>query len=188
MRVFLVMLLLVMSNDVLACGELMDAAHDCWNPSSKYVTPGLQRFYDISDLIDEAVFENKTELAVRLSDEYLKLAEEYKKNWNYGNAIHDANIAKGIVELRMGNLAKSGEYLVKASKSPGSPQLDSFGPDLELANVLLKKGQKDQVIEYLKGIEVFWGGNKRAIDALIFKIVSGEKPEISKYSIMYGKK
>ena len=38
--------------------------------------------------------------AVALANETLALAPKYKHDWNYGNAIHNAHSALGLVALR----------------------------------------------------------------------------------------
>lgn len=42
------------------------------------------------------------------------------------------------------------QYLIEASHTRGSPQLDSFGPRFELAEQLLQLGQRDIVIAYVQ--------------------------------------
>lgn len=62
----------------------------------------------------------------------------------------------GRIELKEGNTSKAIEHLFLAAKTPGSPQLDSFGPNLSLANDLLQIGELDAVIEYLELTISFW--------------------------------
>ena len=162
-----------------------DPAHQSWNPEE--VDEGLKRFYNISDEIDEAIYRNELEQAVFLANEYLVLADEYNKNWNFGNAIHYSNIVLGIVELRKGNGSMAAEYLMRSGKSPGSPQLDTFGPDLELANVLLSDGFKEQVIIYLRSIKTFWEKSDEAIELMVHKIESGQVVKISNRTLFYDK-
>ncbi len=79
-----------------------------------------------------------------------------EKDWNYGNVIHDANLILGRVALKKGNIEKTKHYLLEAGKTPGSPQLNSFGPSFTLAHELLEKGEKITVLEYLDLIGKFW--------------------------------
>ena len=46
--------------------------------------------------------------------------------------------------------------MIEAGKTPGSPQLNSFGPNMMLAKELLNKDEKDVVIEYFKLCGSFW--------------------------------
>ena len=43
-----------------------------------------------------------------------------------------------------------------AGATPGSPQLDSFGPNMTLAKELLEKGQPDVVLHYFALCKNFW--------------------------------
>ena len=85
-------------------------------------------FYAIEYLIEKAIEENHIEKVTIYSLEYLKMAESFKNNWNYGNAIFYGNFYLSYASLKQKDLSSSLEYLKLASLSPGSPQLDSFGP------------------------------------------------------------
>ena len=91
-----------------------------------------------------------------MAEQLLVDAEVWPKNWNYGNAIHTANLVLGRIALRNGEIDDAKKYLIAAGKTPGSPQLNSFGPDMLLARELLKKGEKDVVLEYFDLCEKFW--------------------------------
>jgi tetratricopeptide (TPR) repeat protein len=82
-------------------------------------------------------------------------------SWNYGNVISQANTVLGRVALRENDLEKAKDYLIRSGKTPGSPQLNSFGPSFVLARELLEKGQKETVIEYLDLIAVFWANPEK---------------------------
>ncbi|MCG7911537.1 MAG: RNA polymerase subunit sigma-24, partial [Candidatus Thiodiazotropha taylori] len=71
--------------------------------------------------------------------------------------------------------------LVLAGQSTGSPQLDSFGPDLKLANVLLKKGQREAVAKYLSGVKRFWEMDEGRIDSWLKDIEAGKTPKLSRF-------
>ena len=53
----------------------------------------------------------------------------------------------GLLALNQGNVKPASQYL-DAGSTPGSPQLNSFGPDMSLAQALLEKGERDTVLEY----------------------------------------
>lgn len=111
-------------------------------------------------------------LSVRIQDAYdngdnrtvEKLArqalEEDKDSsaWFYGNSVHDYNQWLGLVALRENRLEEARHYLIMAGKSPGSPQLNSFGPDMILAQKLLKRGphEREAVLLYLDLVADFW--------------------------------
>ncbi len=79
-----------------------------------------------------------------------------RSSWNYGNVIYDANELLGQAALREGRIEDAKKYLLEAGNTPGSPQLDSFGPDNTLARELLQRGEKKVVLEYLDLVARFW--------------------------------
>ena len=82
-------------------------------------------------------------------------------DWNYGNVIYDMHSLLGRIALREGDVAAAKRHLVESGKTPGSPQLNSFGPDFVLAGELLQKGERDVVLEHLDKIAVFWANPDR---------------------------
>ena len=46
--------------------------------------------------------------------------------------------------------------LIHAGRTPGSPQLDSFGPNCQLASELLRAGRVHPVLEFLRLCDSFW--------------------------------
>jgi hypothetical protein len=73
--------------------------------------------------------------------EALALASTLRNNWNYGNAIHDGHSVLGRVALAKGDVSAAKDHLLKAGRTPGSPQLNSFGPNVSLARDLLLTGK-----------------------------------------------
>ena len=84
------------------------------------------------------------------------LASNTATNWNYGNLIYSMHSLLGRIALREGDVAAAKRHLAESGKTPGSPQLNSFGPDLVLAGELLQKGERDAVLDHLDKIAVFW--------------------------------
>jgi hypothetical protein len=115
-----------------------------------------ERFYALADLANSALEAGHTAQAEQYAQELLRLAAEFTHNWNYGNAVHKGNIVLGRIALRDGNIVAAKEYLIAAGKTPGSPQLDSFGPNMTLAKELLEKGERDVVLAYLNLCAQFW--------------------------------
>jgi hypothetical protein len=85
-----------------------------------------------------------------------KMLSQNRSGWNYGNNIHHGNIILGRIALAAGDLEQAKKRLIEAGKTPGSPQLNSFGPNMALAKELLEKGEKDVVLEYFKLCSKFW--------------------------------
>jgi serine/threonine protein kinase len=123
------------------------------NEQLQRVLPGLQ-----IDLAHAALEANDTELARRHATETLQKNTD-DTNDNYGNVIHNANQILGRCALREGKLADAKAYLLKAGATPGSPQLNSFGPQLQLARELLEKGEKETVLQYLDLVSKFWASD-----------------------------
>jgi hypothetical protein len=97
--------------------------------------------------------------------ELLKLAERYSADWYYGNAVHYGHLLLGHVALARGDSVTAGrELLAAASETPGSPQLDTFGPNCRLAKDLLEAGHTEVVVQYLELCGRFWemGGDRSA--------------------------
>ena len=63
----------------------------------------------------------------------------------------------GLVALHNGDTQASAHYLLASGASPGSPQLNSFGPNMALAKGLLDAGAgRDQVVEFFDLCAKFW--------------------------------
>lgn len=150
-----------------------------WNPDGQYVTARLQRFYDLDDALPAAYKAGDLAKVKTLTAEDLSLAAIYRCNWNYGNAVHDANRYLGLVSLKEGDVDQAAAYLVEAGKSTGSPQLDTFGPDLDLANALVQAGKTDAVKTYLAEVKTFWTMDNGQITRWTAEINQGKKPDLS---------
>ena len=90
------------------------------------------------------------------------MGPSHPQDWNAGNLIHHGHITLGRLALLAGDTDGAAQHLLRAGSTPGSPQLDSFGPDFSLANQLLAKGRTDTVEAYLRLCQQFWklGGDR----------------------------
>jgi hypothetical protein len=118
------------------------------------------------------------------ANEVLAIATKYPNDWNYGNAIHKANLARGRLALREGRIDEAGDYLVKAGNTPGSPQLDSAGPNMVLAKELLEKGQRAKVLEYFTLCGKFWKSDHGQLKEWSEEVKAGKEPEFGA-SLLY---
>ena len=109
--------------------------------------------------------------------ELLIMAEGYKADWNYGNAIHKANSALGRIALRSGDKVGARKYLLASARSKGSPQMNSFGPNMGFAKEMLEAGEKDAVLEYLAMCRQFWDSGHGKIDVWAQMIGEGRSPK-----------
>ena len=78
------------------------------------------------------------------------------KGWNLGNRIHHGHLTLGRIALAEGNLEEAKNRLLKAGETPGSPQLNSFGPKMDLAKALLERGETVVVLRYFELCSEFW--------------------------------
>lgn len=103
--------------------------------------------------------ESKAKKLVNICDSF-SLLHDYKliRHWNYGNAVHEAHTILGLIYFKEGNITTAKKHLIESGKTPGSPQLNTFGPSMLLANSLLKIGEKEAVIHYLELTQLFWDG------------------------------
>lgn len=112
-----------------------------------------------------AVHQNQLDEAAALGEELLREAEKYPKDWNYGNALHKGHLILGRVALRRNDVAEAKRRLIAAGQTPGSPQLDSFGPNMTLAEELLQRGEKQVVLDYFDLCAKFWKMDNGSLSA-----------------------
>lgn len=164
------------------CDQCPAGSEFSWNPSDAYATDRLRRFYAVGDELEAARGAGDDARVEALAREGLDLAAIYRCNWNHGNAIHDANRALGLVAMKRGDLDTAEGFLRAAGNSPGSPQLDSFGPELDLADALLQQGRSKAVVDYLKAIQRFWDSEGSSnIESWLAQIEQGEKPRLDRF-------
>jgi hypothetical protein len=70
-------------------------------------------------------------------------------------------------------------FLLAAGNTPGSPQLDSFGPNMTLAKELFERGEKDAVIKYLQLCDKFWEMGHDRVKEWLAAIQAGGVPDFS---------
>ena len=118
------------------------------DPYSRWVTLG-----DVALWKAQPPTEDEAQAA---ANELLGMVEGYRADWNYGNSIHKANSALGRIALRQGDKLAARNYLIASAKSDGSPQMNTFGPNMILAKEMLEAGEKEAVLEYLQLCGKFW--------------------------------
>ncbi len=135
-----------------------------------------RRYYALSDLEHFALATGADDKAAAYANEWLSGARENPEDWSYGNAVHDGHVTLGLVALRRDDIATARRELLEAAQTPGSPQLNSFGPDMTLANELLKHGEREAVLEYLTLCRKFWKVGGSRLDSWSDAIRKGETP------------
>jgi len=136
-----------------------------------------QRFYALGEAAKESFEVGNKEDARKYANELLTLAPSFPGDWNYGNAIHDGNMVLGQIALREGKMDEAKSLLLKAGTSPGSPQMNSFGPNMSLARDLLAKGEKETVIQYFGECRVFWAMGHDQLDQWTKDAKAGRQPD-----------
>ncbi len=122
------------------------------------------RFYALGRAAKESVGLGKTDDARKWATELGGLIPKYVKDWNYGNAIQDSNLVLGRIDVIEGRIPEAKKHLIEAGKSPGSPQMNSFGPNMSLAKDLLEKGEREVVLEYFELCRKFWTLGSESLD------------------------
>jgi hypothetical protein len=140
---------------------------------------GETLFYKLPDLAKRSLNAGEVAKAKAYSKQLLDMAPHYPKDWNYGNAIYYGNFVLGRIAVREGNLAQAGQYLLAAGATPGSPQLDSFGPNTTLAKELIEKGQADVVLQYFALCKHFWTMDRGKLDEWSATVRGGGIPDFS---------
>jgi hypothetical protein len=109
--------------------------------------------------------------------ELLTVARRFPDDWYYGNAIHHAHLLLGRVAMTRGNYDRAEMELLDAGQTPGSPQLDSFGPNCQLASELLKVGRVQPVLKFLQLCDNFWDQDSSQSATWTAQIRQGSMPD-----------
>jgi hypothetical protein len=136
-----------------------------------------KRFYALNDAAKESFVVGKIEDAQKYAQELMTLLPQFRGNWNYGNAVQDANLVLGRIAVRDGKIDDAKRYLIEAGKSPGSPQMDTFGPNMSLAKDLLEKGERQVVLEYFELCRKFWEMHDGRLDKWSQEVQDGKIPD-----------
>ena len=172
----------------LMMGSVLNA-HDnnCSQGSSEtrgVVSLEQTRFYALRDSAKKSLKVENFELAKQQSLELLALAPKFPNDWNYGNAIHDGNMLLGLIALHEGNVSEAKIFLTAAGKTPGSPQLNTFGPNMSLAKGLLEKGERNAILQYFALCQGFWELHRDYLDMWSLEVKNGQIPDF-KANLLY---
>jgi hypothetical protein len=139
-------------------------------------TDEVHRFYALDDAAKESFVVGDTDDARKFATELLDLAPKYSGDWNYGNAIQDGNLVLGRIAVKEGRIEDAKKFLLAAGSSKGSPQMDSFGPNMSLAKDLLEKGERDTVLQYFELCRRFWETDHGKLDDWTQQVKAGKIP------------
>ena len=153
---------------------LGEGMHLLWIPFT-----GLERyrFSTGTPRARRALRRGRLDTAVRIAEETLTAAPRFMREWDYGNAVHHAHLVLGHVALARGSTDDAVKHLLEAGKTPGSPQLNSFGPNMGLARDLLVAGRKDDVLQYFDLCRASWNDRYARLDEWTETVRAGDAPE-----------
>jgi len=77
------------------------------------------RFHQLPEIMAQTYKNEHYQELQALASEYLTLAKQHKTDWNYGNAIHQANIYLGLIVLEHQETEKAKTFLLNAGQTPG---------------------------------------------------------------------
>jgi hypothetical protein len=97
----------------------------------------------------------RSELAKQTSLEMLTKVEAVEPH-NRGQAVHVAHTVLGRLALKAGDADTAKQELLASCKVEGGPRLGSYGPQMQLAQELLERGEKECVLQYLDRCRSFW--------------------------------
>lgn len=107
---------------------------------------------------------------------HLMLGEARPGSYSYGDQFHHGNIVLGKVALAQGDVQGAASYLLLAGSTPGSTQLKFSGPDTELAEQLLEKGEQESVLRYLDQCRTFWERGQDQLREWAILVRAGQVP------------
>jgi hypothetical protein len=138
---------------------------------------GITRFYALPKLAEDAVDADQPGKGQTYARELLQMASQYQQNWNFGNALYYGYFVLGRVALQEENIPLAAKYLLDAATTPGSPQLNSFGPNMTLAKELLAKGQAAVVLQFFTRCGEFWKAGRDKLNQWTTAVRNHEMPD-----------
>ncbi|HSY26812.1 MAG TPA: tetratricopeptide repeat protein [Burkholderiaceae bacterium] len=138
---------------------------------------GVNQYYRLSTLAKAAYAAGNMDKAARYANQLLAAAPSYPRDWNYGNAIHHGNNILGRIALKNGDAELARAYLLKAGQTPGSPSLNSFGPNMSLARELIVAGDTETALQYFELCRKFWKMGGQQLDGWEVAVRNGKTPE-----------
>ena len=146
----------------------------------------FERFYDLTRVARRAARSTSVaglERGRSAAEELARTHAHFVLDWNYGNAIHYAHIVMGRLALQEGDLEMAKCYLLEAGRTPGSPQLNDYGPDMTLADELLKVRESPAVLAYFDECERFWMNRENnRLEEWRTAVLQGRRPDFGSAS------
>lgn len=139
-------------------------------------TPGARRLLLLPRMAKLSLWLGDPEKAEAYASEILRLTGARGGRLEREGAIHDGHMVLGLLALRRGDKARAGAHLLDSARIDSSPEMKMIGPNLTLANELLRAGERQAVSEYLDMCRTFWPGGRKALGQWIAQIRAGQDP------------
>ncbi|MDF7807881.1 hypothetical protein P4E94_10570 [Pontiellaceae bacterium B12219] len=144
----------------------------------------LEAAHEKSGLMEKGYMWGDLAIAACKAGDYEKAATYAHKmvnfsglGWNSGNNVHKGNMVLGLVALKNGDIEQAKACLIASGKTKGSPQLNSFGPNMTLAKALLESGEVDTVVEYFDLCSNFWEMDRDRLEEWTVLAKAGKIPD-----------
>lgn len=135
-----------------------------------------ERRYHLPEALVGAYNSGDHALAVNLAMGALAALPDSERDWNYGNVLFAAHSVLGLLALDAQDPERAIAELHFAGATPGSPQLNSFGPGMQLAKALLRAGHTEPVLHYFEQCRAFWRVGSSALDTWTGVVRAGRVP------------
>lgn len=130
----------------------------------------IERFEQLGELAKLAFASADFAKARRYAEALLSGVAIPEYALSHGDAIHSGNLILGRLALRDGDVELAKHYLLEAGRTPGSPSLCTFGPNMMLAKELLEQNEWTVVLDYLQLCSQFWHTSDQRIDQWIASV------------------
>jgi protocatechuate 3,4-dioxygenase beta subunit len=167
-------------------GQELDPANSQWPAQLGQLYGFLARFPLALEEYEKALALGLTRILPDAAD-MARLANIPDKATDYSNraiatrdpdSVHRGNSTLGLLALEQGDVAVARRYLLASGDVRGSPVLGSFGPNMNLANELLRRGERETVVTYLEQCLVFATLQADTIKGWIAEIKQGNTPTL----------
>ena len=144
--------------------------------SAANVQNPVERLFDLVQAAQAALEIGHNEQAGKFANDSLRAMDEYREQLGSlaGYTMFYANLVLGRLALLNDDIPKAEQFLLLAGRTPGSPALSTFGPNMSLARELLKRGRRNAVLQFFTECEAFW--KYRRLDAWITQVQNGQLP------------
>jgi hypothetical protein len=142
---------------------------------AKLAKKGTSEAADFKELTELALQAKEYQIASSIATE--RLSAVRTRGCQCDDDAHRANIVLGLVAIRQGNVPDAKSYLLAAGRVGPSPALSSFGPNMQLAKELLKRGERETVSTYFDECGTFWSSGRKRLTEWKQQVARGEVPD-----------